>query len=86
MDGIATLRPLVGQLRSLVSTKRIVPVTRYDLDVGSFYTNVTLRGSGTDQVVAAIRELGYRAFVANTINGLTIVCEQQSDSQDKRLW
>jgi hypothetical protein len=56
------------------------------LGVGNFYTNVTLRGPGAEQIVAAIGQLGYRAFVANTINGLTVVCEQQSDTQNKGIW
>jgi hypothetical protein len=54
--------------------------------VGSFNTNVTLRDTDADRVTAVLRELGYRAFVANAIDGLTIVCEQQSDTQDKQIW
>lgn len=64
----------------------IALVNRYYCGVGSFYTNVTLRGPDGEQVIAAIRELGYRAFVADTINGLTLICEQQSDTQDKGIW
>jgi hypothetical protein len=54
--------------------------------MGNFYTNVTLRGPDANQVIAAIRELGYSAFVADTIDGLTVVCEQQCDTQEQRIW
>jgi len=54
--------------------------------VGSFYANVTVRGPVVDQVIAAVQELGYRAFVDTTVKGLTVICEEQSDTQDKSVW
>jgi hypothetical protein len=52
--------------------------------MGNFYTNVI----GPDQadVVAACEALGYHVFVATTVSGLTVICEEQSDTQDEAIW
>ena len=54
--------------------------------MGNFYTNVTVRGPDREQVVAAAEELGYCAFVSHTDAGLTVVCEERSDTQDPDVW
>jgi hypothetical protein len=54
--------------------------------VGNFYTNVTLRGPEQARVLVAVKALGYRAFVAATGTELTVICEEQSDTQDNAIW
>jgi hypothetical protein len=58
----------------------------YDVLVGNLYTNVTLRGPDQARVLVAVKALGYRAFVAATATELTVICEEQSDTQDKAIW
>jgi hypothetical protein len=70
----------------LAGIPSISRAVRYDVDVGSFYANVTVRGPVVDQVVAAVQELGYHALVATTVKDLTVICEEQSDTQDKSVW
>lgn len=54
--------------------------------MGNFYTNVTVRGPDKANVVVAVKTLGYRAFVAATVADLTVICEEQSDTQDRASW
>ena len=54
--------------------------------MGNFYTNVTVRGPESDAVIAAVKALGYRAFVSETVAELTVVCEERSDTQDTTIW
>lgn len=54
--------------------------------MGNFYTSVTVRGPRQEEVFAAIHALSYQAFVADTVSGLTVICEQQSDTQDQTTW
>jgi hypothetical protein len=54
--------------------------------VGNFYTSVTVRGPHQEEVFAAMRALSYQAFVTDTVSGLTVICEQQSDTQDQTIW
>jgi len=54
--------------------------------VGSFYTNLALRGPDRDQIIAAVAGLGYCAFVSRSLSGLTMVCEERSDTRDLGIW
>jgi len=54
--------------------------------MGNFYTNVTVRGLDQACIAAAVETLGYRVFVSPTISGLTVICEEQSDTQDEAAW
>jgi len=54
--------------------------------VGRFYTNVTVRGPEQAQVAEAVRAARYRAWISPTVDGLTVVCESQSESQNLKTW
>lgn len=54
--------------------------------MGNFYTSVTVRGPRQEEVFAALHALTYQAFVSNTVADLTVICEQQSDTQDQAIW
>jgi hypothetical protein len=54
--------------------------------MGFFYTNVTVRGPNQVQAVSAVEMPSYRAFVAATVSGLTVIYEEQSDTQDEAIW
>jgi hypothetical protein len=50
--------------------------------MGSFYTNITLRGPSQEQIVETLTQLRKRAYVSPTINGFTVICEQRCDTQE----
>jgi hypothetical protein len=52
--------------------------------VGSFYTNVALKGTTQEAVLAHLRAQGRDAYVARTIGDVTVVYDLASESQDIR--
>jgi hypothetical protein len=59
---------------------------RFELVVGNFYTNLTVRGPDQATVTTAAENLRLRAFVSPTYTGLTVICEKESDTQDSEIW
>lgn len=53
--------------------------------MGSFYTNVTVRGAAQPAIIEVLRELGRRAIVTPAVNGFTTVCDKESESQDQHI-
>lgn len=53
--------------------------------MGSFYTNITLRGPEPEPVAAALAELGRTAIVTPAVNGYVTVFDETCESQDVRL-
>ena len=49
--------------------------------MGNFYTNITLRGPSQEQLVETLTRLRKRTYVSPSINGFTVICEQQCDTQ-----
>ncbi len=50
--------------------------------MGNWYTNVSLRGAQQADVVAALEELGHRAYVTPEKAGWIVVYDQQTDEFD----
>jgi hypothetical protein len=53
--------------------------------MGSFYTNVALKGPTQAAVVEHLRAQGRDAYVAPTIGGVTVVYDAACESQDQRI-
>ncbi len=54
--------------------------------VGSFYTNITLRGTTQDQVAAFLAGRGRRAMVTPTSRELTVVYDADGEAQDGSIY
>lgn len=54
--------------------------------MGNFYTNLTVVGPSQEQVINAVKALELNAFVSQSFSGLTMVCEEKSDTQDESIW
>lgn len=54
-------------------------------DVGAFYTNVTLRGAGQSEVAEYLASRNRQSLVSPTIDGITVVYDALTESQDPRL-
>jgi len=50
--------------------------------MGNWYTNVCVKGAGQSEVVAALEELGRRAFVGPDNNGWLVVYDEECDKFD----
>lgn len=50
--------------------------------MGSFYVNFTTHGSDQAAIAEFLRSAKRRAFVGPTLSGLTVFCDEKSDSQD----
>lgn len=53
--------------------------------MGSFYTNVTLRGPGQEQVAEYLAGRNRQVLVSPTIDGVTVVYDALTESQETRL-
>jgi hypothetical protein len=53
--------------------------------MGSFYTNVALKGPTQAAVVEHLRAQGRDAYVAPTLGGVTVVYDAACESQDQRI-
>jgi len=53
--------------------------------MGTFYTNITLRGPSQSHVAQALRGWASRAYVSPTMDEYTIVYDQACDTQDTEL-
>ncbi|PYS80731.1 MAG: hypothetical protein DMF67_19450 [Acidobacteria bacterium] len=51
--------------------------------MGNFYTNITLRGVGQDEVTEFLTRQGTNAYVTPTKNEFTVVCEERCDTQEQ---
>jgi hypothetical protein len=50
--------------------------------MGNWYTNIAVRGAEQTQVIAALEELGRRAYVTPETSGWIVVYDQQTDEFD----
>ena len=50
--------------------------------MGNFYTNITLRGPGQDEVTEFLKRRGASAYVSPADRGFTVVYEERCDTQD----
>ncbi len=50
--------------------------------MGNWYTNVSVKGAQQSDIVAALEELGRRAYVTPEISGWIVVYDQQTDDFD----
>jgi hypothetical protein len=53
--------------------------------MGSFYANITLRGPEQAEIVQALAHQKRTAFVSPTVDGFTVVGDQDCDSQDDHI-
>jgi len=53
--------------------------------MGTFYTNIALKGPAQAAVVEHLRAQGRDAYVAPTIGGVTLVYDAACESQDQRI-
>jgi hypothetical protein len=53
--------------------------------MGSFYTNITLRGPDKDAVLGVLRRNGRCAYVSQTRDRFTMVYDLETESQDEEL-
>jgi hypothetical protein len=53
--------------------------------MGSFYTNITLRGPDKDAVLEVLRRNNLRAYVSQTRDHFTVVYDLETESQDEEL-
>ena len=53
--------------------------------MGAFYTNITLKGPVQEAVLTYLRTRGRDAYVAPTINDITLVYDLACESQDERI-